>query len=640
MTPFASRRYIQMVDAIDEARREGLGPAERILQALLTYTDHMIHNRPGMVTPDRRTTVGVRWEPVTHKVNEDGTKTVQKLVKQGKKTLKVDVGTLQEDNSITDAAGQKVAEYRKPGLFPEVAAWMYRQVAEVYDLDQEFAARWASYAFVREHRDLKVVLSAFMLVQARKGDPIVEDGKLLFHDEDYRDVGEAMFLILGKGHAQMEPKLLLRVHDLLSLPEIAEINRNLGFGHSARNPVMGRWRDAVKTWLAYRENNPQLLEGLVKAGWRRTVIALAQRSRYKPQTPKFFQTLRWKQKQAQDGRRTLAIGEEVEAAESWDGLTEEQVCEKIVAEKPSYKRIVSLAPNGVTRAIMAAAIEAETLSNKDLVIQTPTLEALGLLEVKEIRERWETAVKKAEDLRAANIASRVKSKATQEKLQEGADKAAQKVVEEVLGDIRVYVIVDVSASMDGALEKAMEYSQKFLQAFPLDRLHVSVFNTIGREVRIQHASKAGVQQAFRGLRAGGGTNYGAGVRILGTNKPQDGETALFFFIGDEANSGNPDFSQAFRDVGITPAAFALLPVVSYQRGQCVRLTAARLGIPCFEVDETTFDDVYAIPRTLHNLIAATPVQAGVINKARPRETLVDTILKTDLLKKPVWAATA
>jgi hypothetical protein len=56
------------------------------------------------------------------------------------------------------------------------------------------------------------------------------------------------------------------------------------------------------------------------------------------------------------------------------------------------------------------------------------------------------------------------------------------------------------------------------------------------------------------------------------------------------------------------------------------------------IDEKTFDDAYAIPRTIRNLIAATPVNvARVATVAAPRLTLVDQILRTELLKKPVWA---
>ena len=621
--------------------KENLGPAERIIQSLLAYTDHMVHNRPGIVVPDARLNVGVRWEPVTHKVEPEG-KVVYRLVKQGKKTEKVRAGVMQADGRVVEA-GREAGKYMPAGIFPEVAEWMYRQIAEVWKLDNEFAARWASYAFGQEHRDLKVALAAFMLVQSRKGDPVVDGGKVAFHDEDFRDVGEAMFLIHEKDKKSgFNPKLLLRAHDLLNVPQIAAINRELGFGRSARHAFTGRWDKAAEKWLRFREENPKLLDGLVKAGFRTTVMELARRIGYKPETPRFFEALRWKQAQAKDGRRSLSIGKDVAAAETWEGLTEEQVCERIVRTKPGYKRIVGLVPKGVgiTRAVMAAAIEAGSLSDKDLIIATPTLEDLGLLQVQDVRERWERAVKASEDMRAANIATRVKSKETQEKLVEASDNALKKAVEEVTRGLMVYFMVDISGSMEGAIEAAKGYIARLLQGFPAERVKVSVFNTAGREVRIQHASAAGVQNAFRGIVAGGGTDYGAGIRVLQGFKPEEGDDALFVFVGDEGHQ-RPHFSEAVEQSGIKPMAFGLVPVCGtrYGRGNAVRETALRLGIPCFEIGEETFADPYAIPRTIRALVASTPVGAGVRPAAAAaRVTLVDTILATKVLVKPAWAA--
>ena len=627
--------------------KENLGPAERIIQALLAYTDHAVHNRPGLVVPDGRFNVGVRWEPVTHKEEgEPKQKVVYKLSKVGKKTVRTRVGVLQDNGKIVEA-GRDVGEYRAAGLFPEVAVWMYKQVAEVWKLDNEFAARWASYAFGQEHKDLKVVLAAFMLCQSRKGDPILDAGKVAFHDEDFRDVGEAMMLLSRKDGKDLNPKLLLRIHDMLSLPGIAAVNRELGFGRSARRPFHGRWDKAVEKWLRHREQNPKMLEGLVKAGFRSTVMELARRIGYKPETTRFFEILRWKQAQAKDGRRQLAIGQAVAAAETWTGMTEEQICEKIVREKPNFKRVVGLLPKeiGVTRAVMAAAIEAGSLSDKDLIIYTPTLEELGLLEVQDVKDRWNRAIKAADDMRAANIATRVKSKETQEKLQEAADGALQKAVEETMKGMRVYFMVDVSGSMSTAIEAAKSHVARFLQGFPQDRVHVSVFNTQGREIQIKVASAAGVENAFRGLTAGGGTDYGSGIRVLQGHKPKDDEDVLFIFIGDE--EAHP-FATAVTASGLRPMAFGFVRVGgdtgngvlgTMYGGSAVRDTAAQLGIPCFMISEQTFADPYAIPRTIRALIAATPVGQTVARAAAiPRVTLVETILKQELLKLPAWAA--
>lgn len=626
------------------AQLEALGPAERVIKALLDYQDHMVHNRPGYVVPDPTSVVGVRWSPVTHKVekvNDKDVKVVYALTKVGKKSVRTKVGVLQDNGDIKNDAGHVIGQYRPAGLFPEVATWMYSQVSEVWKLDNEFSARWASYAFAQDHKDLKTVLAAFMLVQSRKGEPVLEGDKVIFHDDDYRDVGESMMLLLRKDDRHLNPKLLLRIYDVLTLPSIAKMNHDLGFGKSARRPFTGRWEKAVEKWLRYREENPKMLEGLMKAGFGSTIKELSRRIGYKPTSPRFFDLLRWKQAQSKDGRRSISIGKAVAAAESWEGLTEMQICQKISQEKPSYKRIVGLLPKGVglTRAIMAAAIEAGSLSDKDLVIASPTLEELGLFQVQDIRERWERAVKASEDMRAANIATRMKSKESAEKLQEGADAAVKKAVEEVVRGLRIYVTVDISGSMHNCIPTAKTYLAKFLQGFPLEQLHVSVFNTAGSIVQIKHASAAGVEQAFRGKTAGGGTCYAEGVRVFQNHKPKDGEDALFIFVGDEQENGT--FEHIFQTIGIKPMAFGFIRVTgsdgTFRRA--VQDTAVRLQVPCFMIDEKTFNDVYAIPRTIRNLVASTPVGVAARNVVQPiRVSLVETILKTDLLVKPAWAA--
>ena len=70
-----------------------LGPAEHIIQAILTHSDHMVHNRPGIIVADARQSTGVRWEPVTQRLEGD-TKVVYKLVKQGRKSVRIKLGNL------------------------------------------------------------------------------------------------------------------------------------------------------------------------------------------------------------------------------------------------------------------------------------------------------------------------------------------------------------------------------------------------------------------------------------------------------------------------------------------------------------------------------------------------------------------
>ncbi len=621
--------------------RENLGPAERIIQTLLAHTDHMYHNRPGYVTPAPGTPLGVQWHPAVAK--KDGDKTVVfRLDKRGvgkkAQTVRTEIGSLWADKTIRTEDRRKIGEFREPGIFPEVAVWAYNQVAEVWKLDNEFAARWASYAYADKQtaRDFKVVLAAFMLVQSRKGDPVLENGAVAFHDDDFRDVGEAMVLTQRKGE-DFNVKLLLRIREVLELPQIAEINRTLGFGRSARSAHLGRWPKAATRWLRFRERNPKVLEGLVKSGFRSSVVKLAKAVGYKPETNAFFRALRWEQAQASDGRRGVAIGEKMEAGETWAGLTEMQVCERIVRDKPNFKRVVGLVPPelGLTRAIVSAAVEAGSFSNKDLIIFSPTLEELGLLQVQEVREKLETALRLAEDQRAANIARNVQSKDLKEKLEEGADNAVKAAVAEVTKGLRIYFMVDISASMQGAIDQAKRHIEKFLGGFPMDQIHISVFTTTGREIKLKAASAAGVTQAFKGVNAGGGTDYGAGVRVLQGYKPKPDEDVLFIFVGDEEAS---PFTEAVRASGLNPMAFGFIKVRHSPGYSAVTTTAAQLGIPCFMINEGTFADPYAIPRTIRALVAATPVGQAARAVAPARVSLVDTIMKTELLKKPVWAA--
>lgn len=634
---------------------EGLGPAERIIEALLQHTDHMVHNRPGAVVAAPSALLGVRWFQATHKKDNDGNKTVFRVDTQRRRGGKsrqtlTRLGSMNGTNEIRNE-GRLVGRYQPAGLFEEVAVWKYRQFASVWKVDNEFAARFASYVYNQPSKDMKVVAAAFMLCQSRRGDPVLENGEIAFFDDDFRDVGEAMCLTYEKGKDGFDPKLLLRVRDVLMLPGVDAINRELGFTRG-RHPTLGRWVRMVNKWLAFREDNPKLLESAVKAGWTRSICRLAIAARYKPKTEKFFQILKWKQSQSKDhASRTLAIGE-THRGDSWEDKNEVAICALIEKEKPNWKVITSKVPVdvGITRAILACAIENGCLSDKDLVIQSPTIEELGLLEVQSIKERWEQALQRAEDTRARNIARNMKSKAAKEQLETAADGAAQKAVEKAeeitQRKFRIYVIVDISSSMSGAIAEAKNLITRLIPAFPADRLHVCVFNTMGRELHLKtnkdgKLTSASVQQAFRGVNASGGTCYGAGVMSLARHRPEEGEEALFIFIGDE--DGEASFAHNVADSGIAPVAFGLIRVVSpnwgRSNGQTVRQTAHVLRIPCFEIEKEMFDDPYAVPQTIANLVASTPVakRIGRYAEVRPRQSLIDVVLKTELLKKPVWA---
>lgn len=612
--------------------REALSAADQIIQTLIGFADHLYHGRPGLVRPAAHAGLNSpskTWEPALMKI-ENGERVLYRLGRHGSR-----IGVI---NARGEVPGH--GAYQAPGLFPAAVEWAYSQVAAVWKLDNEFFARWLSYAYKQQHRDLKILLASFALVQTRRGDPVMEEGALAFFDEDYRAVGEAAALLVGADAASdggFTPKHLLRMHAILSLPEVAALNRKLGFGVSEQSAFLGRWPSMVRAYLLYRELNPQLLNGLVRAGFSKQLRQLARLSRYKPASEAFFAALRWEQKQSPNGHRTVGLKMKKRAVESWANFSEAKICETIVSKRPSWKQIASVLPSsiGITKAVIAAAIEAGSLSQKDLVLLTPTLESTGALEVKSIKARWEEALKASEDLRTLNVAKNVKTVAAKKALEAAADAAVTKAVEKVARGLRIYFVVDISGSMDAAIGTAKICLQKILQGFSPEKLHVAVFNTAGRALTIKSPSAAGVQAAFAGVSAGGGTSHYSGVRVSqqGASAPAPDEDALYIFVGDEGEIGT--FEGAF---GVfKPAAFGLLKLPG-QAGSAVRDTASVLGIPCFELKPTAFDDPYAVMHTLQALIASTPVSQRVQSgRFATRVSLVDQILGTELLKKPSWA---
>jgi len=568
-----------------------MGPAERLLDVVLGSSAHLWHNRPGL-------DVNGTWIPAKNK-----TKRVR---------------------------GKAV----KPGLFVPAAVALYSRLLEIFKLNPDLMAHLASYALVEtDWRDLKVACAALMLVQARAGVPVHDDdGSVAFYDDDYRKIGEAMVLWYQRKSARMlTPKAVLRVAELLETPEIAALNRAAGFGDpAAKRAPIGRWSKAATKWLAVRETNKAMLSGLVKAGYKQTIKNLARKIGYKPQSPEFFGVLGWKQSQADDGRRVVGLDNAtLEKTERFDGLSEAEICETIVTQRLRYKDAVGRLPSdiGLTPAIMVALLP--TLSDRDLRQLTPTLEELGLLSVQEIRARWEKAIESSTDQRGLNIAANVRDKGLKEKLAESADNAVKKAVAEATAeaDIRVMFLVDKSGSMQGAIESSKDALGKMLGGFPLEKLHVAAFDTMGQVLKAKASSRQAVQHMLAPIKADGGTIHGSAVQALhrdGVRVPT-GAKLIVIVVGDEAGEQGAQLAGVFRSLGYTVDAMALI-VAGVRGGSTVRDCAKTLGVPFSEVQVKQFDDPYHVTRVLRALLEA-PVTVGV-----PTAGLVERVMSTKLLE--------
>jgi hypothetical protein len=590
----------------EEARRisESLGPAEKLVQLIINFPDHLWHNRPGVVREGK-------WKAAT-----------RKEIEEQKKSGRVRNG-----------------EFRTPGPNTEAIEQVYGTLADIWQANNELAARLASYVMKEtDWRDMKVVCAAFMLVQSRAGEAISEEqnGKkiVLFHDDDYREIGEAMIKLYQRGsNRMMNPKLIQRVAEVLNLPGVVTMNRTLGFGNPhKRKPFTGRYYNAVTDWLEFRETNISLLEGLRKSGYAKTVQSLARMVGYKPKSKHFFEVLGWKQKQAAEGHRTIGLTDLEIRKVSFEGLSEKEICERIVAEKLGWKQVMGMLPKdiGLTAAIFVAMLE--QFSDKDLTILTPTLEELGLLKHEPIRKRWQEAIQKQDDQRARNIAKNIRDRELAAHLEASADAAVTKAVAEATkeADIHIMFIIDTSASMQGAIETSKEALSMIVQGFPPEKLHISSFNTVGTLLRPRHHSAAGVQHMLKSIGASGGTIYSSGVSVFRDAKVRipEGAELVLFAVGDEDGEQADLFAQNLRTWGYVPSAMAHIVNVARgsQRGNTVRRAAEILGVPYTEVNVQQFTDVYQVQRTLKAVLEAQPY--------REKGSMIEKIMQTDLLVSP------
>ncbi len=568
-----------------------MGPAERLLDVVLGSSAHLWHNRPGL-------DVHGTWVPAKNKTSK--------------------------------ARGKAV----KPGLFVPAAVALYAKLLEIHKLNADLMAHLASYALVEtDWRDLKVACAALMLVQARAGVPVHDDdGSVAFYDDDYRKIGEAMVLWYQKKSPRMlTPKAVLRVAELLEVPEIAALNRAAGFGDpAAKRAPLGRWSKAATKWLQVREVNDAMLNGLVKAGYKQTIKNLARKLGYKPTNAEFFGVLGWKQSQAADGRRQVGLDNKtLVKSDRFDHLSEAEICETIVTQKLRYKDAVGRLPAdiGLTPAIMVALLP--TLSDRDLRQLTPTLEELGLLQVPEIRARWETSIETATDQRGLNIAKNVRDKGLKDKLAESADNAAKKAVAKATADVdlRVMFLIDKSGSMQGAIESSKAALGKILAGFPADRVHIAVFDTMGQVLKPKAASSVAVKHMLDPIKAEGGTIHGAGVQALHRDgvRVATGGKLIVIVVGDDAGESGANFAATFTTLGYKPDAMALM-LAGTRGGTTVKDGARVLGIPYSEIKVELFEDPYHVTRVLGALLEA-PVLAGV-----PTIGLVEKVMATKLLE--------
>ncbi|MBN1206445.1 MAG: VWA domain-containing protein, partial [Myxococcaceae bacterium] len=189
-------------------------------------------------------------------------------------------------------------------------------------------------------------------------------------------------------------------------------------------------------------------------------------------------------------------------------------------------------------------------------------------------------------------------------------------------------LIDKSGSMEGAIEQSKEALSRILAGFPMDKLHIASFDTVGTVLKPKAASRMAVQHMLQGIKASGGTTHASAVHALhrdGVAVPA-GAKLIVIVVGDEAGEAGDQFARAFRECGYTVAALALLVSVASARGNTVRSCASQLRVPFSDVSVDQFADPYQVPRVLKALLDA-PTAVGASQSG-----WVERVMRTPLLK--------
>ncbi len=269
-----------------------MGPAEKLLDLVLNSSAHLWHNRPGL-------DVAGQWHP------RRGT------------------------SRAIAAHGTAV----RPGLFVPAAVSLYSQLLEIYQLNVDLMAHFASYALKEtDWRDLKVASAALMLVQTRSGQPVHDDdGTVAFHDDDYRVIGEAMLLHYEKKSPRMmTPKGVLRVAELLETADIAELNRIAGLRRPGGEEAAARpLEEAATKWLAHAREEPAAARG---PGAPLATRRPSRRSRARPDTSRrrsdsSRSSAGSRSRQRAVTARSASTASTLEKRERFDDVSEAEICE-------------------------------------------------------------------------------------------------------------------------------------------------------------------------------------------------------------------------------------------------------------------------------------------------------------------------
>lgn len=372
--------------------------------------------------------------------------------------------------------------YSKNKLQEDKALPIIQELIRLGQVDPYFLAHLTSYVIKNSKaKDLKVATAFASSLSSANGLPFSPGSE--FKKPELRHIGSAAL------HS-LDPKNVLRVLDFARL-KFSVPNYYNEASHFSR-----ALRLAFKKYLWYRENNPYLVEGIVRAGMKEMYKELYRRLRLSP-SDEIAQILRWGQ-----------TGKDLKIRKSqfdFSNLTDLEVAEKIRKEKLPILPVLGALKEKMTPVVAVAILE--QAQGNQAVILRKTFEDLGLLNDSEVLELYKNKISEAKTaLDRVETLTKTASEGIANMMKEVR---SQKRKEQVGNIGKIFLHLDDSGSMQGVRDFAIDKGSIIAECVnnPEDNFRWGIFGSQGRILPIPSRF---VRDAFAlalfGVRDGGSTN--------------------------------------------------------------------------------------------------------------------------------------
>lgn len=488
--------------------------------------------------------------------------------------------------------------WSKGKLQKDKAIAVLNQLIPLTKSDPYFLAHLVSYVMKQsEAKDLKVFLTYVASLSSADGMPFSPGSKYMKPNLRY--------LSAAAVH-KLDPKLVDRVSLLGDIKYSVPNHLN-----DARHLSM-QLRTAIEKYLKYREQNPEIMKGIKRAGMANIVKRTAKRVHYN-----FSQEVReilgWPVK-----------GEKfAPKAPLFDKMDDLQIAEKIRAEKlPYLGALAELARIGKKVSPVIAVAMLEQATGNQAVIMRATFEDAGILADPEVKKLYAEKIKDAKT--ALDRVETLSERASEDIKQVMKHARAEQRQAQTAGIGKVYVHLDFSGSMSSVQQFASDRGAIIAECVndPANNFAWGAFG--GRGVPLQVPSEF-VKDAFSAILFGQ-TGLGSTDCFALYPEARRFGADVDVFISDQEHTDG--------DLGAKIKRFHTThPEMSKPRA-CVIVNFGRKGVKgtlALEYEDCGIPVSLIDPSTLtESALVIEAVKTAMLGPV----SIVDTIMETELLKLP------